>query len=29
VWRQINSDLDGPSSAVGDHDLDEVGGEGG
>jgi hypothetical protein len=29
LWRQIDVDLAGPSSAVGDPDLDEVGGEGG
>ncbi|MGH9111469.1 MAG: hypothetical protein ACRDZN_04100 [Acidimicrobiales bacterium] len=29
LWRQIDVDLAGPSSAVADPDLDEVGGEGG
>ena len=29
LWRQIDVDLAGPSSAVGDPELNEVGGEGG
>jgi hypothetical protein len=29
LWRQIDPDLAGPSSAVSDAELDEVGGEGG
>jgi hypothetical protein len=29
LWRQLNEDLAGPSSAVGEPELDEVGGEGG
>lgn len=29
LWRQINGDLAGPSSAANDAELDEVGGESG
>jgi len=29
LWRLLNEDLSRPSSAVGDADIDEVGGEGG
>ena len=29
LWRQLNEDLAGPSSAVAESELDEVGGEGG
>jgi hypothetical protein len=29
LWRQLNEDLAAPSSAVGEPELDEVGGEGG
>ena len=29
LWRQLNEDLAGPSSAFDDDGLDEVGGEGG
>jgi hypothetical protein len=29
LWRELNEDLAGPSSAVGEPELDEVGGEGG
>jgi hypothetical protein len=29
LWRHIDADLAGPSSAVHDPELDEVGGEGG
>jgi len=29
LWRLLNEDLARPSSAVGDSDIDQVGGEGG
>ncbi|HET6919901.1 MAG TPA: hypothetical protein VFI46_10605 [Jiangellaceae bacterium] len=29
LWRQLNKDLAGPSLAVAERELDEVGGEGG
>jgi hypothetical protein len=29
MWRRLNEDLEGPGTPVADHELDEVGGEGG